>query len=87
MDGLVTEEILARVWRVEGRETPEHSHLHFLGQTLMAAIFFMPLCDPRFRQRPHSKSDSIRDDPRSWAVVKTSPSLAFPSWGAGGFPL
>lgn len=31
MDGLVTEEVLARVWRVEGRETSEHFSLAFPG--------------------------------------------------------
>lgn len=30
MDGLVvTKEVLARVWRVDGRETPEHFSLAF----------------------------------------------------------
>lgn len=31
MDGLVTKEVLARVWRVEGRETPDHFSLAFPG--------------------------------------------------------
>lgn len=49
MDGLVTKEVLGRVWRVEGRETPDHFSLAFPGTDPDGSHLLHPLCDPRLR--------------------------------------